>query len=131
LLAGGCVVLAEVGGERDAAYLADAVAEHEVTVLQLVPSMLRIWLEEADKCVSLRRVFSGGEALNRETSERFSARLGGADLVNLYGPTEAAIDASFYECREGYTGNLVPIGRPLSNMQVYLLARPLEPVWFG
>lgn len=131
LLAGGCVVLAEVGGERDAAYLADAVAEHEVTVLQLVPSMLRVWLEEAGKCVSLRRVFSGGEALNRETSERFFARVGGADLVNLYGPTEAAIDATFYACREGYTGNLVPIGRPLSNMQVYLLARPLEPVWLG
>lgn len=131
LLAGGCVVLAEVGGERDAVYLAGAVAEHEVTVLQLVPSMLRVWLEEAGKCVSLRRVFSGGEALNRETSERFSARLGGVELVNLYGPTEAAIDATFYECREGYTGNLVPIGRPLSNMQVYLLARPLEPVWLG
>ncbi len=133
LLAGASLVLAEAGGERDAAYLAKAVAEHEVTVLQLVPSMLRIWVEEeaAGKCMSLRRVFSGGEALNRETSNRFFARVEGADLVNLYGPTEAAIDATFCECRQDHAGNLVPIGRPLSNMQVYLLDRQMQPVWFG
>ena len=120
------------GGERDAAYLAAAVAERGVTVLQLVPSMLRAWVEEegAARCAGLRRLFCGGEALGAELAGRFG-RLLGAELVNLYGPTETSIDATFWPCAGEPTGDLIPIGRPLANVQVYLLSAQMEPAPLG
>jgi amino acid adenylation domain-containing protein len=132
LLAGAQVVIARPGGQQDSAYLVNAVREHEVTVLQLVPSMLRVVLTEdafAD-CVSLRRMFCGGEALMREDVTRFRERLG-AELHNLYGPTEAAIDATHFNCLEETAGVVVPIGKPISNMEVYILDRHLRVVPVG
>ena len=144
LLAGARLELARAGGERDAAYLAAAVAERGVTVLQLVPSMLRAWVEEegAARCAGLRRLFCGGEALGAELAGRFG-RLLGAELVNLYGPTETSIDATFWPCRrddevdgaEGERGDAggvtAPIGRPISNVEVHVLDGLMRQVPVG
>jgi acyl-coenzyme A synthetase/AMP-(fatty) acid ligase/acyl carrier protein len=131
LSAGARFVLAEPGGHQDAAYLLDAVARHQVTVLQLVPSMLAVFLEQgevATGCRSLRRVFCGGEAFPAELAARCSERTG-ARVCNLYGPTETAIDATFHLWEPGAVrSGLVPIGRPLDNLCVYLLDPAGHPV---
>jgi amino acid adenylation domain-containing protein/FkbM family methyltransferase len=131
LFAGAQVVLAEPGGHRDSRYLLDAVARHGVTVLQLVPSQLAAFLDQegvAEKCRSLRRMFCGGEALPGAVAQRLLAGTGAA-LCNLYGPTEAAIDASFHVCPRGEPlPDVVPIGRPLANLRIYLVDRLLRPV---
>lgn len=132
LLAGARLVMARPGGHQESAYLVDAIADHNVTILQLVPSMLRMILgePELDKCQSLRRVFCGGEALPFELQERFFTRLD-AELHNLYGPTEATIDATFWTCRMSGTQPTVPIGRPIANTEVYILDEHLRPVPVG
>jgi amino acid adenylation domain-containing protein len=132
LLAGACLALARPGGHQDAEYLVRAVASLGVTVLQLVPSALRMVLEvpELDRCITLKRLFCGGEALPTELRDRFFARLP-AELVNLYGPTEVSIDVTFHRCRRGgpvaAEGPFVPIGSPLANLRVYLLDNAAEP----
>ena len=67
LLAGGRLVLAQPGGHRDGATLVEAVARHRVSVLQVVPTLLHVLLDEPglSACSSLDRVFSGGEPLRR------------------------------------------------------------------
>jgi amino acid adenylation domain-containing protein/FkbM family methyltransferase len=131
LLAGAEVVLAEPGGHRDSGYLLDAVARHQITVLQLVPSQLAAFVDQegvAERCRTLRAMFCGGEALPGAVAERF-LRGTGAALCNLYGPTEAAIDASFHVCPRGEPlPDVVPIGRPLANVRIYLADRLLRPV---
>ncbi|HVR95769.1 MAG TPA: amino acid adenylation domain-containing protein, partial [Thermoanaerobaculia bacterium] len=125
LFCGARLVVAEPGGHRDPAYLLEAVERYGVTTLQLVPSQLSTFLEQRglqSGCRSLRRVFCGGEALPWELAGRFFARLE-ADLANLYGPTEAAIDATFHPLAARTGEGTVPIGRPLANVQVYLLDR--------
>jgi len=52
-------------------------------------------------------------------------------LFNEYGPTEATVWSSVYECEPGETGPTVPIGRPITNTQLYVLDRNLQPVPFG
>jgi amino acid adenylation domain-containing protein/FkbM family methyltransferase len=130
LLAGARLIMAIPGGHQDSGYLVKEISQREVTVLQLVPSMLEVLLQEPAlrTCRSLRRVFCGGEALPADLQERFFERVS-AGLQNLYGPTEASIDATFWICRRG--SRWVPIGRPIANMQTYLLDGDLQPVAVG
>jgi amino acid adenylation domain-containing protein len=121
LLTGACLILARHGGHTESDYLVQLAAEEKITILQVVPSLLRMLLDEPglSNCTTLRLLFSGGETLPAELAERFFARLN-AGLINFYGPTEATIDATFWTCkRDG--GDSVPIGHPLANMQIHVL----------
>jgi amino acid adenylation domain-containing protein/non-ribosomal peptide synthase protein (TIGR01720 family) len=132
LLIGAQVVIAEPGGHQDTAYLVSAIAEHEITVLQLVPSMLQIVLAEPgfENCHTLRHVFCGGEALPGSLHARFHSRLK-CELHNLYGPTEYSIDAACWHSRPATFERTVPIGRALSNTQLYVLDQNHNPLAVG
>jgi amino acid adenylation domain-containing protein len=132
LLAGARLVVARPGGQQDSAYLVGLMREQRVTVLQLVPSMLRVVLEEAalEDCEGLRHVYCGGEALPTELERRFRARVGAA-LHNLYGPTEASIDVTHELCDGESQSGVVPIGRPLANVRLYILDEQFRPVPVG
>src|SRR5205823_6173236 len=54
-----------------------------------------------------------------------------AELANLYGPTEATIGAAFSRCRRDDKHIPVPIGRPVSNTEIYILDPQMEPVPVG
>ncbi|MFF2136335.1 amino acid adenylation domain-containing protein [Streptomyces sp. NPDC058193] len=127
---GATLVVAEPGGHKDPAYLARLIRERSVTTCHFVPSMLQVFLAEADTgaeaCGSLRRVFCSGEALPRETADAFGRGLPGVELHNLYGPTEAAVDVTFHACVPDATGP-VPIGRPVWNTRLYVLDAALQP----
>jgi amino acid adenylation domain-containing protein/non-ribosomal peptide synthase protein (TIGR01720 family) len=119
LLQGGVLVLGEPGSEKDVRQLIQTMREKEVTTLQVVPTLLRLLLEddEVSQCRSLRRVFAGGENLDEELTERYRKRVG-KDLINLYGPTEATIDVTSITMT-GERGAV--IGRPISNVSIYVL----------
>ncbi len=132
LIAGAQLVLARRDDNKDMVDLVQTMLRHEVTTLQLVPSLLRVLLDEPvlNSCQSLRRVFCGGERLSSELQEHFFTRLQ-ADLYNLYGPTEAAINATSWTCRRDANEPGVPIGHPVDNTQIYLLDSHLMPVPIG
>jgi amino acid adenylation domain-containing protein/non-ribosomal peptide synthase protein (TIGR01720 family)/FkbM family methyltransferase len=132
LLTGARLVLAEPGGHRDAAYMVALMARERVTTLQLVPSILRALLEQPGlvQVSSLKRVICAGEALTFELRDKFKSLLT-ARLHNLYGPTEAAVDATSWDCGMEVQRKTVPIGRPIANIQVYVLDARLEPVPVG
>ena len=131
LMTGARLVLARPEGHKDPAYLVDLIEQSGITTLHFVPSMLQAFVETPglERCGSLRRVIASGEALPRDLADRFSARLG-AELHNLYGPTEAAVDVSWHACLPGEEGP-VPIGRPISNIALYVLDPGLEPAPVG
>ncbi len=139
LLAGARLVMAQPGGHRDVAYLVREIANKGITVLQVVPSLLWAVVEEDGlaRCETLRRVFSGGEALPQDLAERFGERAPWVELINLYGPTEASIDATYHPCsgepeqRRRATGATVEIGRPLGNVRVYVVDAAMRPTGIG
>ena len=132
LLYGAQLVVALPEGHRDSAYLVKLIVEQQITTLHFVPSMLGAFLEErnVETCRSLRRVICSGETLPFEFQRRFFDRLG-ADLHNLYGPTEAAVDVTYWVCKREGPLQMVPIGRPIANIQIYLLDAQLNPVPIG
>ncbi|MFN6567973.1 amino acid adenylation domain-containing protein [Dendronalium sp. ChiSLP03b] len=132
LLAGGQLLIAEPGGHTDSAYLLKLIAQQQVTTIQLVPSLLQMLLEQGgiETCHSLKHVFCGGEVLPVTLQEGLLSKLD-VILHNLYGPTEACIDATFWNCQREIHPQIVPIGRPISNTQIYILDQNLQLVPVG
>ncbi|HEU5381257.1 MAG TPA: amino acid adenylation domain-containing protein, partial [Ktedonobacteraceae bacterium] len=140
LIVGATLSIARPGGHQEPDYLVDLIESEQITSIHFVPSMLQAFLLEPDlahRCRSLRQVFTSGEALSVELQERFFACFPdpGVQLHNLYGPTEAAIEVSAWTClRQGVQERergRVPIGRPISNVQLYVLDASMRPVPVG
>jgi amino acid adenylation domain-containing protein len=132
LQVGACLVLSNPGGHRDSSYLTQIIIDQKITTLHFVPSMLRIFLEEDDveRCTSIKRVICSGEALPFDLQKHFFEKLD-KELHNLYGPTEAAVDVTYWACRPDSDHNIVPIGYPVANTQLYILDPNLSPVPIG
>ncbi|WP_328872036.1 amino acid adenylation domain-containing protein [Streptomyces sp. NBC_00287] len=133
LVCGGAVVLAPAGAERDPAALLRSVADHRVTVLQVVPSVLRLLVETEGwgSCTELRLLCSAGEQLDGELAGRVRALSPSVELWNTYGPTECTIDATAYRVPSGPLTGSVPIGRPLPHAGARVLDADLRQVLVG
>ncbi|WP_068773800.1 non-ribosomal peptide synthetase [Paenibacillus sp. FJAT-26967] len=133
---GAALSLLEVGGEKDPVTIAETVAAHVVTVLHFVPSMLSVFLASAasghmsyGQLSSLKYVFASGEALQKKTVTVFNEGIGTygpCKLINLYGPTEATIDVTYYNCPADSLPDSIPIGKPISNTQVYVVHEDMQ-----
>ncbi|HVI46052.1 MAG TPA: non-ribosomal peptide synthase/polyketide synthase [Chitinophaga sp.] len=124
LMTGAKLVFAIPGGEKDAAYISDVIAAQQITTIHFVPSMLQVFLEQIStgEGARLRRVLCSGEALQAAHVNSFHEKLDGIGLYNLYGPTEAAIDVSCWPAvKQDEAVTVVPIGKPVSNTQLYIL----------
>jgi amino acid adenylation domain-containing protein len=82
---------------------------------------------------SLRLVIVAGERVSPEYLKGWQRYVGShVRLVNAYGPTEATIVATICDIASFPSeGSDVPIGQPISNVQVYLLDSHLQPVPVG
>jgi amino acid adenylation domain-containing protein/FkbM family methyltransferase len=125
LFTGARLVMARPEGHKDPDYLVDTICRQGITTLHFVPPMLQVFLEHhgARQCSSLKRVVCSGEALPSMLVRRFAERLPKAKLYNLYGPTEAAVDVTEWTCPKENVPNIIPIGRPIANTQMYVLDR--------
>ncbi|NEW52222.1 amino acid adenylation domain-containing protein [Nocardia cyriacigeorgica] len=131
LTTGGALVVTAPGSERDPDRLRALIAEHRVTVLHAVPSLIGMLLAGgASVPASLRHVLAIGEALPAATAAEFAACSTGTRLYNLYGPTEAAVSITAYEVAEE-VAHTVPIGRPVWNSGVHVLDTRLRAVPIG
>ncbi|UGQ48691.1 non-ribosomal peptide synthetase [Massilia endophytica] len=132
LLCGARLVFARPGGHADPAYLVEAIAEHQITTVKFIPTMLALICEEPGlaRCTSLRHVICGGEALSEEVARSFFRRMPHLPLHNLFGPTETTIDVTAWTARADDAPGRIPIGRPIANTRAYVLDRQggLAPV---
>ena len=67
LAVGAPVVLARPGGEKDSAYLVDAIRQHGITVLQMVPAVLARPAARAEPCRVRMRCATSWSAARRST----------------------------------------------------------------
>jgi amino acid adenylation domain-containing protein len=126
LMVGARIVFASREEATDGALLLRKIKEHGVTVMQATPTTWGLLLEAGWRQMPHLKALCGGEAMSRTLAEQLLQR---SDSVwNMYGPTEAAIWASLsrVELNEGP----VLIGRPVANMQLYVMDKrqQLAPV---
>jgi acyl carrier protein len=122
---------------RDPEELLRSLARHGVTRIVLVPSLLRALLDHApnlqDRVPRLKLWSCSGEALSGELARRFRQGFPQATLLNIYGSSEVAADVTWHEVleKEEDIGATVPIGKPISNTQMYVLDPHRNPVPVG
>ncbi len=132
LTSGAKLVIANPGDHRDPVRLVELIQQHQITTLNFVPSMLQAFLayDGIEATTKLKHIICGGEAMPAATQKEALQRLSGATLQNLYGPTETTIHVTQWTCRDDGSTQ-VPIGRPISDTQAYVLDESLNDVPLG
>jgi amino acid adenylation domain-containing protein/non-ribosomal peptide synthase protein (TIGR01720 family) len=128
LLVGGCVQIYDDDVARDPSSLLARVRADGVTVLEVVPTILRLLPDEAPRRPAvamrdrLRIVISTGETLPIDACRRWFVSWPQTPLLNAYGPTECSDDVTHHVMDHVPDGcRLVPIGKPIPGVRVYVL----------
>jgi acyl-coenzyme A synthetase/AMP-(fatty) acid ligase/acyl carrier protein len=131
LTAGAQLFIASPEEREDGRQLAEIIEQFGITTMHFTPSLLEMFLAGLGerRCHSLRRVFCSGEVLTRPLQTRFFEKIN-SELINLYGLAEASI-VSCWRCSLEGQEDPVPVGRPISNVQVSILDSEGIPVPIG
>ena len=106
------------------------IRERHVTTLWLTAGLFHLIVEQyPDGLATLHQLLAGGDVLSPRHVRVFLEHAPKTTLINGYGPTE---NTTFTCCHVMRTGDplpeSIPIGRPVSNTQVYVLDERMNPV---
>ncbi|MEO5876854.1 MAG: amino acid adenylation domain-containing protein [Streptosporangiaceae bacterium] len=137
LLVGGQVHVLGDEVSYDSIAFAEAVDSQGITVVELVPTMVRLLLDDLaatpgqGRLGGLRWMLATGEELPTEVARRWLREMPQAGLVNAYGPTECSDDVTHHVVTEGDLELLrLPIGDPVINTDLYVL-RLEDDGWYA
>ncbi len=133
---GGCLHVISQERATNPEALVDYCDRHSIDCLKIVPSHLNALLtaSQPEKILPNRYLILGGEVLSWKLVEKLQQYAPKCQIWNHYGPTEATVGVLTYvldtesvpeQCET------VPLGRPLSNVQIYILDEDLQPVPIG
>ena len=134
---GGRVVIVPYLVSRSPEAFYRLLCEEGVTVLNQTPSAFRqlILAEESVGVhdLSLRYVIFGGEALEMQSLKPWYQRHGDQKpvLVNMYGITETTVHVTYRALSAADTDGGSVIGRPIPDLQLYVLDQHRQPVPIG
>ncbi|MDC6496962.1 non-ribosomal peptide synthetase, partial [Pseudomonas syringae] len=104
--------------------------EHDIGLINTVPSALKALLDVDGLPKSVHTVNVAGEALKRSLVESLFEKTSVQRLCNLYGPSETTTYSSWVamDREDGFAAH---IGKPVGNTQFYLLDEQQQPVPLG
>lgn len=120
-----------VHGDEGTGSIADEIAQHHVTHLQMTPSLARMLTLDPRAFASLgslKQLLLGGEVVPVSLVHLLRQVFKG-DIHNMYGPTETTVWST--ECLIKNADSSISIGRPIANTQIHLLDPDLNPVPAG
>ncbi|MEI2582759.1 non-ribosomal peptide synthetase [Scytonema sp. PRP1] len=144
LAAGATVKIATSEQRTDPKALFTAIQQHDVTVIDIVPSYWRNCIHtlsgleprtrQALLDNKLRLIVSASEPLMSDIPSQW--RFGfkhQARLINMFGQTETCGIVATYPipAEQDERVKIVPLGRPIANTQIYLLDSHMQPVPIG
>ena len=115
------------------AQLGSAIRKYNVSVLWLTAGLFHQMVDyELDSLSGVRQLLAGGDVLSVVHVRKALERLGEGRLINGYGPTENTTFTCCYSIMHlSGEEHLIPIGRPISNTQCFILDHDLQPVPIG
>ncbi|NET12210.1 MAG: amino acid adenylation domain-containing protein, partial [Okeania sp. SIO1H6] len=110
-------------------------SQRNLSLVKLTPAHLQILntLIPPEKASEQTRAFIiGGEALPATTVSFWSNNAPQTKLINEYGPTETVVGCCVYQVKpEDSLKEVIPIGCPIANTQLYILDQHQQPVPLG
>nr|WCR32674.1 calpinactam synthetase [Mortierella alpina] len=133
LLNGGRVIIVDADTFTTPHLLAKTLDRHEVTGLFMTTALFNQYVHSIGTSLAkLRYLLCGGEQENLESFSTLMKHGGPEHLIHCYGPTETTTFATTYEVKQiGENADRLPIGRPISNTQAYVLDQQRKPVPLG
>jgi amino acid adenylation domain-containing protein len=126
LLRGGKVAVPATREIMDIHLLSDFILRHRVDIIDCTPLLLN----ELNKLACIGNVhtfISGGDVLKGSYVDRLATA---GRVYNTYGPTETTVCVTYYRYN-GEKGAVIPIGSPIANYRVYIMADDLRPLPVG
>lgn len=104
--------------------------KHQVSILEVVPTYLSVMLDLVDlnyrEMDKLHYILVTGETIKSGLVHRWFEKYPGIKMINAYGPTEASDDITHYLMEETPTVERIPIGKPLQNLNIYIVDRNMK-----
>ncbi len=133
LMIGAEVTLATREEQLDGRLLAELINNRKITLMQATPATWRSLSLSGWDGSNLLTILSGGEGLNQTFATKLLSKC--KRLYNIYGPTETTIWSTTHEViandRKPTLSGFEPVGKPMSNVQLYLLDEELNRVPIG
>lgn len=107
----------------DMEYFKKYIDLNRITSL-IMPTILFNQLGPSYACIfdNIEQLIVGGDILNVKQVESVFNRNKTINIINGYGPTENTIISTFYEISKDFTEReIIPIGKPVSNTNVFLM----------
>lgn len=133
LLNGAKLVIVPKSTLLDRELLSEMLRRYRVTIMFMTTSLFSQYATALRQAFSeLRCLLVGGEVLSPNVVRNvFRVKLP-INLINVYGPTESTTFATSWPVLDvAKDETSLPIGRPISNTQVYILDAKKEPVPIG
>jgi amino acid adenylation domain-containing protein len=110
-----------------------AISKQQINTLWLTTSLFNQMAQSIPEAfASLRYLLFGGEASDAQAVKRVLERGRAQHMINGYGPTEGTTFTCCYEVNEVAAGaRTLPIGRAVSNTDVWVLDRQMQLVPVG
>lgn len=130
LLNGDCTVIADEDTVNSSESMAEVMIKNKIDLLHTTPTRLEYYLDNKkfrEATSNLKVILSAGEAFSTELFNKIRSCTE-AEIYNGYGPTETTVGCSFVKVTKP---NEITIGKPISNVQMYILDRNNKPCPIG
>ncbi|MEU4352587.1 amino acid adenylation domain-containing protein [Streptomyces sp. NPDC023838] len=109
--------------------------DEDISLLKITPAhldVLRAQITRQPPLTAVRTYVVGADEVKPDTADQWRRLAPDARVINEYGPTETVVGCSVFEVpADRAAGSIVPIGRPIGNMTMYVLDDHLRPVPVG
>ncbi|ESP93940.1 non-ribosomal peptide synthetase [Pseudoalteromonas luteoviolacea] len=135
--AGAQLVVLQQNALNEPAAFMQAMQTHKVTFTATSPAHIKTLLDHDKQAFSRlvppRHWFIGADVLDHTLVSKLQSMHSNMTLSYFYGSTETTSDVSCFTVPKNYQGGAftTPIGQPLTNTQLYILDKALNPVPSG
>ena len=132
LLNGGRLVIFAYETILSPARFAEALSKWKITTMFLTAALFNVVAKRRPNAFAgIRNLLVGGDVVSPESARIVLTTAPPQHLLNGYGPTECTTFSCCHRIDQTDEASSIPIGRPISNSEAYILDRFLQPVPVG
>ena len=113
----------------------ESIIQNQITFAYIPPNILEMIYDVLStyENINLNKLLLGVEPIKSETIRKYYKLNANLKIVNAYGPTETTICATAILLNQNILDNytIIPIGKPLDNLKIYILDKDMQSVPIG